>query len=97
MTIKIRDLREVGFTLEAEEGLFISEAMTIEAILGTFKGQGPDLIGHHAFAGFEVGEEGAETFPFRDAEPAFVYWEAGLNLALWVGGRGWLGRSWHDE
>lgn len=57
MVKKSRDLVELPVALEAEERVGISEVISVEAVLGTFKGESADAVFHDA-AGLEVVEEG---------------------------------------
>jgi hypothetical protein len=58
MMIKVRDLRELGAAVKAEEGVCVGELVSVEAIFRSLEGEGANAIFLHAATIFEMVEEG---------------------------------------
>lgn len=75
VVIEMRDLRELGPTLKAEEWIFIRELVAVESIFGSLKGEGANAVSLDTTTFLEVVEEARESNPVGWTKPAFVDWE----------------------
>ena len=58
MMVEVGDLRKLGAALKAEEGVCVSELVSVEAIFRSLEGEGTDTVLLHAATIFEMVEEG---------------------------------------